>query len=368
MKISLTQENLNKALTSVGRIVGGRASLPVLANVLLSTDKNRLRLSTTNLEIGINYWIGAKVEKTGSLTVPARLLSEYVASLPAGNIELEAEKNNLHITAAQNESTINGIAASEFPSIPVVGKATPINLPAASLKAALTQVLPAASVDDARPVLNGVYVFSRSSELVLVATDSYRLAEKKLKLDQKSIKDNLKVIIPARTLGELVRMIGDEVETIELLVEDNQAMFRFDGVELITRLIDGQFPDYQQLIPNEAQTTITIPTTEFTSLGKVAALFARENAGSVTIKLEAKTKTLSINSLASQIGENTSKVKVVFEGADAEVALNSRYLLDALAAMNTEEITFGVTGKVNPCLLRPVKEKDYLHLIMPLRS
>lgn len=370
MKVSLTQENLHKGLSIVGKIVGNRSTLPVLGNVLISTESNRLRLSTTNLEIGINYWLGAKVEQEGSITVPARLLGDYVATLPNNNIELSVEKSILSLKTTNYQSTINGTSAEEFPSIPKLEKKSPLQLPAQQLKQAISQVITAASIDDARPVLSGVYLYNSPNHLITVATDSYRLAEKKIKLTpkNKSIPDDFKIIIPVRTMQEVLRITDDEQDKIELLVEDNQVLFRLANIELVSRLIDGQFPDYRQLIPREAQTQATLKTADLTAVTKTAALFAKENAGSVSLKIDPAAKSLNIRSIASQLGENISHAPAQIKGEGGEVSLNCRYLLEALSVLNQEKLTFSITGKVNPCLLRPEGDDSYLHIIMPLRS
>lgn len=368
MKVSVTQANLHKALSVVGKIVGSRSTLPVLSNVLLATDANRLKLSSTNLEIGINTWIGAKVEETGSLTIPARLFSDYVSSLGEGNILLDQEKQTLSVKNQQTESHINGIEAKEFPSIPSFKKTAALKIEANQLKGALAQVVGAASFDDTRPILNGVYFMSEKTTLVVAATDSYRLAEKTLTL-AKAPKEQLKIIVPARTAQELLRMLDTESGDVELVSEENQVMFRFGDTELISRLIDGEYPNYQQLIPEDVLTTIEIPTKELQNNTKLAALFARESGGSVTLSADAKGQKLELKATASQVGDSTSSIAVKITGEDAVVALNSRYLLDALNSIQSEVLKVEITGKVNPCLLRPVtKQDDYLHLIMPLRG
>ena len=365
MNVSLTQENLAKALQTVGRIVGNRSTLPVLANVLIKTESNRLKLSTTNLEMGITYWVGAKVDDEGSLTVPARLLGEYTSSLPSGNVNLHQEAMSLRIKAERYSSSINGIDAEEFPTIPTIDKEPALSIPASEFKQAMSQVVLVASSDDARPVLNGVYMYIDDGSLVMAATDSYRLAEKKLavKTDQE-----LKVIVPARTIQELLRMIGDTDANIDIILDEDQICFRFGDVELVSRLIDGQFPNYQQLIPKDIQTSFTIDTSEFGSIAKVASLFSKENAGSVTLSVDSANELMSLRSIASQVGENTSQAKVVVDGDDAEVSLNGRYISDALGVIKTQQVQFSITGKVNPCLLKPIDSEDYLHIIMPLRS
>jgi DNA polymerase-3 subunit beta len=224
MKLNVTQENLAKAVGTVGRIVSSRSSLPVLSNILISTDTNRLRLAATNLEIGITYWIGCKVEQEGAVTAPARLLGEFVQNLPPGNLEIAATETNLNITTPHYNSQINGISAEEFPIIPEVKTKPTVTLPAAAFRQALSEVVIAASADENRPVLAGVYMYTRDGSLVLVATDSYRLAERTMALP-KDHKGDLSVVVPARTIQELIRILSDNDGDVNMYIADNQVMF-----------------------------------------------------------------------------------------------------------------------------------------------
>lgn len=369
MRLSLTQENLSRALASVGRVVSSRSSLPVLSNVLLATDGNRLRLSATNLEIGINYWIGSKVEDQGSLTVPARLFAEFVSSLPHDNIELSAVDNVLTVKTPHYESKINGIGADEFPVIPTVTTDPVLSLDAGVFKEALTQVVVAASADEARPVLAGVYLYTEENNLFVVATDSYRLAEKRLELEGEAPKE-LSAIVPARTMQELIRLLGDATGQVEVYMDENQVMFRVADIELVSRLIEGQFPKYRQIIPGTPETSFEIETAEFARITKVASLFARESAGSVRVVIEAGGQ-VSVVSSDSEVGGNTSSAECEVLGEDGEVSLNARYLTDALGVMHAPVVNFGITGKLDPCVLTPGGEDaadDYMHIVMPLRT
>lgn len=370
MRLSLTQENLSRALSAVGRVVSNRSSLPVLSNVLLTADNNRLSLSATNLEIGINYWIGCKVDNGGALTVPARLFSEFVSSLPSGTIQLDGDDTNLTIKSPQYESKINGISAEEFPAIPKLDSDPVLIMPASELREALVQVIPAASLDEARPVLAGVYFYIDEEELVVVASDSYRLAEKRLVLAEAPSRE-IKVIVPARTIQELIRLLGDTQGNVEIYLDHNQIMFRLDDLELVSRLIEGAFPNYQQIIPESVETSFDIDTAEFSRITKVASLFARENAGSVRIEVRAEGEVRVVSS-DSEVGGNTSKADCDVQGEDGEVSLNSRYLSDALAVMHTSRVTFALSGKLSACVLRPAgvseAEDTYLHIVMPLRT
>jgi len=368
MRLSLTQENLARALGSVGRVVSTRASLPVLSNVLLATDGNRLRLSATNLEIGINYWIGSKVDQQGSLTVPARLFAEFVSSLPHGNIELSASETALTVKTAHYESKINGIVADEFPQIPTVSSDPVLTLDAGVLREALTQVVVAASADEARPVLAGVYLYTEDENLYIVATDSYRLAEKKIELGSGA--KEVKAIVPARTMQELVRLLGEGSGDVEFYLDENQVMFRIADVELMSRLIEGSFPNYRQIIPAKATTSFEIETAEFARITKVASLFARESAGSVKLEIRAEGEVRIVTS-DSEVGGNVSTAECNVSGDDGEISLNARYLTDALNVMKAPSVNFAISGKLNACVLSPAggsADDDYIHIVMPLRT
>jgi DNA polymerase-3 subunit beta len=369
LRLSLTQENLARALGSVGRVVSTRASLPVLSNVLLATDGNRLRLSATNLEIGINYWIGSKVEDQGSLTVPARLFAEFVSSLPHGNIELAGAENILTIKSPHYESKINGISAEEFPLIPTITNDPALVLDAAVFRDALAQVVIAASADEARPVLAGVYMYVEEGTLYIVATDSYRLAEKRLELPE-GAPAAFSVLVPARTMQELVKLLGDAVGEVEIYVDDNQVMFRIADVELVSRLIEGQFPLYRKIMPESASTSFDIATAELARITKVASLFARESAGSVRMEIKAEGE-VSVVSSDSEVGGNTSSAECDVSGEDGEISLNARYLADALAAVKSPSVTVSISGKLSPCVISPAgddADADYIHIVMPLRT
>ncbi len=367
MKLSLTQENLHKALGVVSRVASTRSNLPVLSNILLSTSDKRLRLAATNLEIGINYWIGGKIEEEGAITVPSRLFSEFVASLPSQNIELSLKDLSLVVKTPGVESTINGISADEFPLIPELKTDPILELPAEALAQALNQVVVAASLDEARPVLTGVYIFSEEKSLTLVATDSYRLAEKTIKL-AKPPTAPLSVIVPARTLQELARILGDAEESVKIYLGENQIMFRQSNIELTSRLIEGKFPDYRQIIPKTAETTVEIATAELARITKVTSLFARESAGSIRIDIKGDGR-LAVVANPSQIGENTASAECAVTGEDGEISLNARYLTDALGVIGSDQVSLSLSGKLNPCVLVPGgKASDYLHIIMPLRT
>lgn len=365
MKLTVTQENLAKALSVVGRVASGKTPLPILNNILLRTDNNRLLLAATNLEIAITHHIGAKIATEGALTVPAKLMTEFITNLPKGNVELKADGTKLHITSGTYSSTIHGIAPDEFPVLPAIESDTSYQIETGILKRAIQQTVLVTSRDDTRPVLTGVYCHTHEGKLYFAATDGYRLAERELL----AVEDEISAIIPAQTLQDVLRVVSEETKKVAMLIDDNQVRFLLDEIEITSRLIDGNFPDYRQLIPSSSDITAELDKDEFVRVTKIASLFARDSGGSVTIKTDATAKTLSIHSVASQLGENTSVIETNVSG-DAQVTLNSRYLLEGLGCIDDKSVNFAFSGKLSPCILRAsgASQSMYTHIIMPLKS
>ena len=361
MKLQVTQENLAKALNTVARTANTRGTLPIISNVLLKVVNNRLSIAATNLDIAITQFIGSKVTQPGAITVPARLMQDFVSSLPGGVIDLKLTDNKLHIAAGKYQSIINGITADDFPVMPAITEGQSWTIDGSILKAGLQQVIVAASNDEARPVLTGVYFHSFEGSLYLAATDSYRLAEKKLI----STTTDINLLIPASAMQDLLRILSDYEELVEVTHDDQQVLFRVGDVELVARLIEGKYPDYRKLIPSSFATTATLKRVELANITKVSSLFARESAGSITI--HAEENQVSIRSIASQLGENTSSATADIQGEGA-ITLNSRYLMDSLQAVNGDLVKFAFNGKLEACVLQDPKADDYLHLIMPLKS
>ncbi|MES2971834.1 MAG: DNA polymerase III subunit beta [Patescibacteria group bacterium] len=363
MKLQVTQENLHKALSSVGRVASGKGTLPILSNLLIKTIGNRLSVAATNLDIAITHFIGSKVSDEGAITVPARLMVDFVASLPSGTITLELDETKLKITTDQYESIINGTNAEEYPVMPTIADGTNWTVPSNVLRAGLQQGLIAASSDESRPVLTGVYMHTHDKKLFLVATDSYRLAEKTLM----KASEDVNLLIPAGALQDLLRILTDVEDEVQVTHNDQQVLFRVGDVELVARLIEGNYPDYRKLIPKTFAHNAILKKQEFMNITKVSSLFARESAGSVTIHLDKAKQLVSIRSIASQLGENTASANAVIEG-EGVITLNSRYIMDALHALNGDEVKIAFNGKLEACLLTSPKHTDYLHVIMPLKS
>lgn len=366
MELTVTQENLNRALTAVGRVASTKTQLPILSNILLRTDGNRLLVAATNLEIAVTQYIGAKISKPGAITIPARLMTEFISSLPKESIELKVKNDNLHIKSGTYTSVINGYIADDFPELPTINESSSIqySIKIEDFKQAVSQTIITTSNDSTRPVLTGVYWNSHKGQLFLAATDGYRLSERRLV----ETKSDVSAIIPTQTMQEVMRNISDDSGEIDILFDETQVRFRINDTEIISRLIDGNFPNYRQLVPSTSETTVTLNKAEFVRITKIAGLFARESGGSVTLTADKDKKTLSVHSIASQFGENTSEASAEITNS-GQITLNSRYLSEALSVIDGDEVEFGFSGKLAPCLIKSTQpNSDYYHIIMPLKS
>lgn len=363
MKLQVTQENLNKALSTVARIANTRGTLPVLANVLIKTVNGRLSIAATNLDVATTHYIGAKVSEEGSITVPARLMQDFVSSLPSGVIDLELEEFRLHISTDQYQSVINGVSAEEFPVMPAIENGKSWTVAGPVLKKSLQQVVMAASTDEARPVLTGILLHTSEGKLYMAATDSYRLAEKELGANSETIS----LLVPVSAMQDVLRIVGDFEGDVTVSNDEQQILFQIGDVELVARLIEGKYPDYRKLIPQSFQTTANLKRADFLNVTKVSSLFARESAGSITINVDEATQSLSIRSVASQLGENTAKADAKVTGTGV-ITLNSRYLMDALHALSGDDVVFAFNGKLEAVVIRDPATQDYTHIVMPLKS
>lgn len=364
MKIECTQANLQRGLGLVGRMVGTRATLPVLANILFKTEKGRLQLSATDLEMGISTFIGAKVDKEGSVTLPARLLTEFISTNTDEKMTIEVKDNDAVIYSKHYKATIKGIAASEFPTIPEISPEFEAEINGNDFKTAITQTVFAAALDETRPVLAGVLLKAAGQEFKMAATDSFRLTEKTLKLDKKLSKES-QVVVPARTMIELMRLIEDAGGNIRLTVGENQVAFSFGEVYLVSRVIEGAFPDYEQIIPQTIPTHSKVDRVELANAMKMSTLFARDSANN--IKMKVSSKEIEVLATSPQLGENTSKIPADTKGEELDIAFNAKYILDILMVMGGKQVDLGFVGKLNPCVIQDATDKSYLAIVMPLR-
>lgn len=366
MELTVTQKNLARALSDCSRVASSRAGLPVLGNILLKTDSSGLYVAATNLEIASTVRINAKIDKPGAITVPAKLITELVATLPNETVTLSIKGAALNVACGGYSSSLNGISAEEFPELPVIDEKDSVRYAIATeqLKRSVTQTIFACSSDSTRPVLTGVYWHSHDGSLYIAGTDGYRLAEKRIT----STQSELTAIVPTTALQEVLRTLHDEVEEVEVLFDQTQVRFRIDSSEITSRLIEGNYPDYRQLIPQTNPTKTTIPLAECVRMNKIASLFARDTGGSVTITTDGDTSEFSIRSTASEMGESSSVIEASVAGGGS-VSLNSRYLTDVLSVVDTDTIDIEYGAKLAPITIRPhIDDSDYLAIIMPLKS
>ncbi|HEX78116.1 MAG TPA: DNA polymerase III subunit beta [Dehalococcoidia bacterium] len=383
MKLSCLQENLSKGLSIVGRAVATRATLPITQNVLLATDQSQLKLVATNLEIATTCWIGAKVEEEGAITVPARLLTEFVNSLPSERVDLSLtpKTRSLSVRCARFEGHISGQDAGDFPPIPEVTEGVEAAIDAEALHEAITHVVFAAATEDTRPVLTGVYAEFKGKALTLAAADGFRLAVYKTSLSKKvaekpqavvSAQDRYEAIIPARALHELSRLLTEQEEPIGITLNPTkgQVLFKLKNAELVSQLIQGTFPNYAQLIPQSYVTRTLVDTAEFLRATRMASIFARDGSGIVRLQItpggEAAPGKMVVSARAEEIGDNVGELDAIVEGEAAKIAFNGKYLADVLGVLHGGQIALETTSPSSPGVIKPVGREDYVHVVMPM--
>ena len=373
MKLTCLQENMNRGLNLVGRAAATRTTLPITNNVLLSIDQGRLKLVATNLEMAISCWIGAKVEEEGAITVPARLLTEFVASLPSDKIKmsLSPRTRTLELKCARFEARISGIDAKDFPPIPQVEDGVTTKVEVEALRQGIGQVVFAAASDESRPVLTGVNAEFEGDLLTLAAADGFRLAVYKLPLAA-PVSQKTTAIIPARTLAELNRLAADQEEAIEIKVSasKSQVLFRLKDIELVSQLVQGSFPQYAQLIPQSFNTRAVVDVAQFLRATKTASIFARDGSGIVRLVIapggEKAPGRLSISARSEEIGDDVGEIDATVQGEEAKVAFNGKYLTDVLSVLHEPQVALEVTSPSSPGVFRPVGVDNYIHVVMPM--
>ena len=373
MKLTCLQENLNRGLSIVGRAVATRTTLPITNNVLLAADDGRLKLVATNLEMAISCWIGAKIEEEGAITVPARLLTEFVSSLPSDTISvsLSPQTKTLGLKCARFEARISGVDAKEFPPIPSVDEGITTEVEVEALRQAINQVVFAAATEESRPVLTGVCTQFEGNTLTLAAADGFRLAVYKMPIKEK-VSEKIEVIIPARTLAELNRLMGDQEEAVKITLNPNksQVLFRLKSTELVSQLVQGTFPNYSQLIPKSYNTRVMVNVADFLRATKTASIFARDGSGIVRLVVtpgsESNPGRLAVSARSEEIGDDVGEIDATVEGADAKIAFNGKYLTDVLSVLRESQVALETTNPSSPGLIRPVGSENYTHVVMPM--
>ena len=377
MELSCLQENLSRGLSVVQRAVATRSTLPITQNVLLATDNARLRLSATNLEIAITAWVGAQVEEEGAVTIPARLLTEFVSSLPDARIDMTSTEQplSLKMKCLEAEANVNGQDAEDFPPIPTVNDGTLCRIAPAALREAIDRVAFAAATEDSRPVLTGVKIEIKGDDFTFAAADGFRLSIYEGKLFE-PVSEELDFILPARALQEANRLAAAQSETVEFTVNQqrSQALFRFDSVELVSQLIQGTFPDFRQLIPESYETRVVVSQNSFLrATTRTAGIFARDGSGIVRLNMTAPENgadggKIAVSARAEELGDYSREMSAQVEGGDAKIAFNNKYLTEILDVIGDENVALETTTPSSPGVIKPADDEHgrYTHVVMPM--
>ncbi len=375
VKITCKQQDLSRGLSIVGHAVSTRSTLPILANILVTTDHNRLKLSATNLEIGINCWIDAEIQQDGATTLPAKTFTDLVSSLRQGQVELSLpeDSHTMDVRSQGSHATIKGMDPSEFPLIPSAeGGEPPITIDASLLKEMIAQVAFAAADDDSRPVFTGVQVEVSDEKVTFAAADAFRLAMRVAPLPGHD-EGHGSILIPARTLTELARILPSE-GIVEMIVTPNrsQVLFHTEHIDLVSRLIEGTFPNIRGVIPKEYTTRAVVETKEFAAAVKTVTPFARDSSNITRVKINggegAEAGSLTMEATAEDVGSNVSTINAAVDGPEQQIIFNVKYLTDVLAVMDTPEVALEVTSAARPGVIKPVSAADYTYVIMPMSS
>lgn len=374
MKFTCTKENISHSLDLVSSIAGKQVNLPILSNILVQVNESGVKLIATNLEISVSVNLRAKVEQTGSFTVPAKTLTDFVHLLPEEQVELEKQDNEIFIKCGKSSTKIKGMDAEDYPVVPGIEEEHPYVVEVDNFKNSLSQVVIACAKNEIRPELSGIFFgfFTNDFQgLTLAATDSYRLAEKKLSVSQGS--DEVKVIVPARTAQEIIRLLtmskDQQAENnVRLWVGENQIGLRYDDFEFSSRLVDGKYPDYTQIIPGEFKTTSVFSAAAMINKIKAASLFTTTGVNAVSFDLSPEQSNIGISSTSTQTGEHSSEIEADVKGEENSILLNHRYVLDGLQNIESEEIEFKVNSGDAPCLFRGKGKDEYVYIVMPIRQ
>ena len=371
MILSCLQENLNKGLGIVSRAVAARTTLPVTQNILLATDQSRLKLTATNLEMAITCWVGAKVEQEGAITVPARLLTEFVASLPNDLVTMNLTNRVLELKCGRFEARLSGISADDFPPIPTIGDGTTTKMSLDAIRDGIRHVAFAAASDESRPVLTGVHCDFEGDKVKMASADGFRLAVFTAALAA-PVSAKTAVIVPARTLNELSRFLSDDEEGVDISIgaQKSQVLFRLKNIELVSQLLQGTFPNYSALIPQSYTTRAVTDVAEFLRATKMSAIFARDSSGIVRLVItkgsELVPGKITVSARAEEIGDNVADIDALVDGDGAKIAFNFRYLTDVLSVLSQAQSALEITTSSSPGVIRPIGTDNYVHVVMPM--
>ncbi len=375
MKFISLQENLKTGLQIVSHVVSKNINLPILNNILFKANKGNIELIATNLEIGITHQVRGKIEVEGEFTVDSKIITDYINLLPSAKIEIEKNDNEINVECENYKTKIKTQEGSDFPLLPIVSKDNPFILNLNDFRNALSQVIFSVANNETRLELSGVLFIFNENEIILAGTDSYRLTEKKLNLKNKN-ENNFKIIVPARALQELLRILSglkekEDLDTsgdILICLSENQILFSFSNTELVSRLIMGNFPDYKQIIPTNFKTQIKIDKSSFLRAIKASAIFSKTGINDISLEFKKEENKVFLSSTSSQAGESSIDLKTEITGEDNFMVVNYRYLLDGLNNIDSNNIIMELVNGNTPCVLKPENDDSYQYIVMPIRQ
>ena len=363
MKFTCVTEYLKKALASAERFTGKNITLPILANVLLEADENVLRITATNLESAIQMSIHGSSSRSGKACVPVKVLSAFIQSIGEEKIQIEEKQGSLIIKTDTRDTRINGVSADDFPLIPKIKKTNSVTLPSAILCEGISRVLPAVSLSEFKPELGGVFMNVSPTSMRLAATDTFRLAEKTIPFESKKDIENFSFILPYKISQELTRVLGGEGE-VNISIGENQILLETDGCMIVSRLTEGNFPEYAAIIPKNFETSCFVTKDAFINAVRASSIFASKLQEVTTA---VKNKSLEVQSLNQDVGEYKNTIPCSPSGKDLMIGFNYKYLLDGLQSTNEDEIFFGLNGEQSPSLIKNKSDALFLYVVMPIR-
>lgn len=375
MKLIIPQEKLKEGLNIVERISSKSLTLPILNNILISTEKSFLNLSATDLEIGINWWGLAKIEKEGKITISSRLFSNFINLLPNEKIEIKTENNDIFIECKNYKTKIKGIEADEFPIIPKISKKEFITINSSFFCQNISQIVDIPVLSTTKPEISGIYFLFQKNLITVAATDSFRLGEKKIiiKENNNSLENDYSLILPQKTVKEIINIFSDKEEDLNIYFSSNQIMFesfitelKHPEIQIISRLIDGEYPNYKEIIPSKFETQIIVNKNEFINQLKLASLFSGKT-NEIIIKTNIDKNEINILSQNQGIGEYKSSILSKIKGKEVEVCFNYKFLLDAFLNIKSSEVVIELNGDSGPGVLKPIGDDSYLYVVMPIK-
>lgn len=382
MKLSCTQENLKKAIFCTERVIGKQSTLPILENILLETENGRLKVSATNLELGVYIRVGAKIINEGRITVPSKIISNFIHNLPSGEtVDLDINDQILNIHSGKHKAKIKCLPADDFPIIPETKQKRLISLSAQDFKNNLPRLLMSVSLDNARPELAGVNMILEQKSICLAATDSFRLSEIIMPIKESDLESydhfrekNPSLIIPANALAEMLRSIDPMDEKIDIIIEENQIFFQIGEIKIISRLVNGKYPEYRQIMPKEFVTHVFFQKDESLRAVRMASLFTLSKGGEIILKVQPEAKIATISTHSEERGENTSDIGIEGSGRDQEIVLNPRYIMDGINSVNGERLAFLANTESSPVVIKIYDEEKhqpaegFTYVIMPIKK